>query len=77
MSRATIQGWTNAEVLLKFDVHREVRYCVYRENEAHYLEVQNLDETPVHTLELPEALKLDTASYEVLLRYVLLDVAAA
>ena len=77
MSRATIQGWTNAEVLLKFDVHREVRYSVYRENEAHYLEVQNLDETPVHTLELPEALKLDTASYEVLLRYVLLDVAAA
>ena len=77
MSRATIQAWTTAEVLLKFDVHREVRYCVYRENDTHYLKVQNLDETPIHTLELPQALKLDKASYEVLLRYVLLDVAAA
>ena len=77
MSRATIQDWTDAEVLLKFGVHREVRYQVYRENDRHYLQVQNVDKTPIHTLELPDALKLDKASYEILLRYVLLDVAAA
>ena len=64
-------------MLLKFGVHREVRYRVYREGVQHYLQVQNPDETPIHTLQLPEALKLETASYEVLLRYVLLDIAAA
>ena len=77
MSHATIHDWTKCEVLLKYGIHREVRYRVYRENGVHYLEIQNTDETPIHTLELPDALKLDTASYEVLLRYVLLDVVAA
>ncbi len=77
MSRATIQDWTETEVLLKFDEHREVQYRVYRSGATHYLEIRGIDETPIHTLELPDALKLDTASYEVLLRYVLLDVVAA
>jgi len=37
--RATIQDWTDAQVLLKFDEHREVKYCVYREGEALYQEI--------------------------------------
>ena len=77
MGRATIQKWTDTEVLLKFDEHREVRYQVYREDDVHYLDIRDTDDAPIHTLELPEALKLDKASYEVLLRYVLLDVVAA
>ena len=77
MAKATIQNWTDTEVLLKFGEHREVRYQVYREDDVHYLDIRNSDETPIHTLELPDALKLDKASYEVLLRYVLLDVVAA
>jgi len=77
MGKATIQNWTDTEVLLKFGEHREVRYQVYREDDVHYLDIRNADETPIHTLELPDALKLDKASYEVLLRYVLLDVVAA
>jgi hypothetical protein len=77
MSNATIQDWTTSDVLLKYGAHREVRYRVYREDGVHYLDVQEIDKTPIHILELPDALKLDAASYEVLLRYVLLDVVAA
>jgi hypothetical protein len=77
MSRATILDWTDSQVLLKFDDHREVKYCVYREGAKHFLEVRSVDDKPIHTLELPDGMKLDRTSYEVLLRYVLLDVVAA
>ena len=77
MPRATIQDWTTSEVLLKFDEHREVKYQVYREDSKHFLEIKSTDDQPIHTLELPEGMKLEQSSYEVLLRYVLLDVVAA
>ncbi len=78
MARATIQDWTDSIVLLKFDQHRDVKYQVYREDETHFLEVRALDgDSHIHTLELPDGMKLDRTSYEVLLRYVLLDVVAA
>lgn len=77
MDRATIQDWTDSIVLLKFDQHRDVKYQVYREEQRHFLEMRDLDNTHIHTLELPEGMKLDRTSYEVLLRYVLLDVIAA
>ena len=78
MARATIQDWTESAVSLKFDQHRDVRYAVYRENETCFLEIRAPeDDTHIHTLELPDGMKLDRMSYEVLLRYVLLDVVAA
>ena len=78
MDRATIQEWTDSRVPLKFDQQREVRYKVYRESERHFLEMREpADNSHIHTLELPDGLKLERASYEVLLRYVLLDVVAA
>ena len=77
MARATIQDWTDSIVLLKFDQHRDVRYQVYREGDTNFLEIRGDDDTHVHTLELPDGMKLDRTSYEVLLRYVLLDVIAA
>ena len=78
MSRATIQEWTESAVPLKFDQHRDVRYTVYREDETCFLELRAPeDDTHIHTLELPAGMKLDRMSYEVLLRYVLLDVVAA
>ena len=77
MARAKIQDWTDSIVLLKFDQHRTVRYQVYREDEKHFLEMRDADNSHIHTLELPDGMKLDRASYEVLLRYVLLDVVAA
>lgn len=77
MSKATIQDWTETQVQLKFDKQRDVKYLVFRENDTHFIELQELDGAPIHTLELPEGMKLDKASYAVLLRYVLLDVVAA
>ena len=77
MAQATIQDWTDSIVLLKYDQHRDVRYKVYRDGEINFLEIRDIDDKHVHTLELPDGMKLDRTSYEVLLRYVLLDVVAA
>jgi len=77
MSKATVQDWTDSVVLLKFDEHKDVKYQVYREEDTHYLEMRDPEDTHIHTLELPDGLKLDRTSYEVLLRYVLLDVVSA
>ena len=77
MTRATILDWTDAQVVLKLGEHRNVKYQVYREGQKHFLEVRGPDDDPIHTLELPDGMKLDRSSYEVLLRYVLLDVVAA
>lgn len=77
MERDTIQDWTQTAVPLKFDDRREVRYRVYREGDRHFQEIKGVDDKPIHTLELPDGMKLDRSSYEVLLRYVLLDVVAA
>lgn len=77
MSRATILDWTDTQVILKFGEHRNVRYQVFREGGTNFLDMRNADDEPIHTLELPDGMKLDKGSYEVLLRYVLLDVVAA
>ncbi len=78
MDRAIIQDWTDSIVLLKFDQTRDVRYQVYRDGATHFLEMRTPeDDSHIHTLELPDGMKLDRTSYEVLLRYVLLDVVAA
>lgn len=76
MAKSTVQDWTDSVVLLKFDEHKDVKYQVYRDEGKHFLEVCDPGDTHIHTLELPDGMKLDTTSYEVLLRYVLLDVAA-
>ena len=78
MTRATIQDWTKSVVPLKYDQKRDVRYQVYRDSGHYFLEVRDqADDAHIHTLELPDGMKLDRMSYEVLLRYVLLDVVAA
>lgn len=77
MQRATIHDWTESEVLLSYDTQKAVKYRVYRDGDRYFQEIRDVDETPVHTLELPDGMKLDKSSYEVLLRYVLLDVVAA
>lgn len=77
MSSSTIQDWTDSNVLLTFDNHRDVKYRVYRDGGKLFQEIRDTDGVPIHTLELPDGMKLDKSSYEVLLRYVLLDVVAA
>ena len=77
MDSATILDWTDAQVQLKLDDYRDVKYQVYRDGSKHFLEMRSSEDEPIHTLELPEGMKLDQSSYQVLLRYVLLDVVAA
>ena len=77
MTRATIQNWTDTEVVLNGQEQRGVKYQVYREGKKTFLDMRSSSDRPIHTLELPDGMKLDESSYEVLLRYVLLDVVAA
>ena len=77
MAQALIQDWTESQVLLRYDEQRDVKYRIYREGSSLYQEICEIDDTPIHTLEIPDGMKLDRSSYEVLLRYVLLDVVAA
>ena len=77
MTQRTIQNWTDSQVMLKFDEHRDVKYRVYQDANSVYQEIRADDDKPLHTLELPDGMKLDKNSYEVLLRYVLLHVVAA
>lgn len=77
MTETIVQGWTESTVPLKPGRQRDVKYWVYRNQSGLFLEIRNPDESPIHTLELPEGMKLERSSYEVLLRYVLLDLVAA
>ena len=76
MSKSVIQDWVESEVLMQQGETREVKYRVYREKDRHYLEVCTASDEHVHTLELPDGMRLDRPSYEVLLRYVMADAAA-
>jgi len=77
MTERTIQKWTDSQVTLKFGEHRDVRYRVYEDADSVYQEILADDGKPIHTLELPDGVRLDENSYEVLLRYVLLHVIPA
>ena len=77
MTKETIQSWTDIEVALSGEELRDVKYQVYRDGDTNFLDMRNADDRPIHTLELPDGMLLDKSSYEVLLRYVLLDVVAA
>lgn len=74
MTRQVIQDWTNSEVHLGYGSCRDVKYTVYKDGDAVYQAIADIDGTPVHILELPEGLALEKSSYEVMLRYVLVDV---
>ncbi len=76
MSKEIIQDWTDSTVLLKFGKHRDVRYQVYRDGAKLLQEIRDEEDETIHTLELPCGMLMEKRSYEVLLRYVLLDVVA-
>jgi len=74
MDTHVIQDWTESQVPMKSGEGRDVRYKVYKEGTRMFQEIRDIDDSPIHTLELPKGMVMETASYEVLLRYVLLDV---
>ena len=69
-----IQDWTDSEVPLKYGEQRHVRYKVFKSGTRLYQEIRDIDDSPIHVLELPQGMALEKSSYEVLLRYVLVDV---
>jgi len=74
MAGQLIQDWTDQEVALQGGGSRSVKYRVFKSGDRSFLEVRNPDNTPVHRIELPQGIALDRRSFEVLLRYVLVDV---
>lgn len=74
MNVQVLQEWTDARVPMKYGENRHVRYRVIRNGDRLFQEIRDIDDEPIHMLELPQDLALNTSSYEVLLRYVLTDV---
>jgi len=74
MSRQVIQDWVSTEVHLSYGARRDVQYSIFKEGEKVFQEIKDIDGTPVHIHELPDGLALERSSYEVMLRYVLVDV---
>ena len=74
MNTQVIQDWTHSQVPMKYGPSRDVRYKVYKEGTRLFQEIRDIDDRPIHTLELPQGMALEQSSYEVLLRYVLVDV---
>lgn len=74
MNTQVIQDWTHSQVPMKYGPSRDVRYKVYKEGTRLFQEIRDVDDRPIHTLELPQGMALEQSSYEVLLRYVLVDV---
>ena len=74
MATQVIQDWTDSEVPMRLGENRHVRYKIYKAGSRLFQEIRNVDDSPIHTLELPQGMAMEKNSYEVLLRYVLLDV---
>ena len=74
MTTHVIQDWTCTDVPMKRGPTRGVCYKIYKDGSRLFQEIRDKDHSPIHTLELPEGMALEQSSYEVLLRYVLVDV---
>ncbi len=77
MNTQVIQDWTSTQVPVKLGDKRDVRYKVYQNGTRLYQEIRDTDDKLIHILELPQGMAMEEASYEVLLRYVLLDVVSS
>ncbi len=77
MTTQVIQDWTDSEVPMRPGRKRQVRYKIYKSGSRLFQEIRDVDDSPIHTLELPQGMVMEKNSYEVLLRYVLLDVVEA
>lgn len=74
MIRQVIQDWTYSEVHFSYGGRRDVKYTVYKDGDSVFQAIADIDGTPIHILQLPEGLALEKSSFEVMLRYVLVDV---
>lgn len=77
MNTHVIQDWTSTQVPMKYGDGRNVRYKVFQNGKRLYQEIRDIDDNLIHILELPQGMAMEKSSYEVLLRYVLVDVVNA
>lgn len=73
MNTHVIQNWTNTQVPMKYGDTCDVRYRVFKNGTRLFQEIRDIDDNLIHTLELPPGMAMEKSSYEVLLRYVLVD----
>ena len=76
MQDQLIQNWTHSKVALSDGANRDVLYKVIKSGTRLFQEIRDVEANLVHRLELPRGIPLEKSSYEVLLRYVLVDVVA-
>ena len=74
MNTHVIQDWTSTQLAMKYGAGRDVRYNVFQNGKRLYQEIRDIDDNLIHMLELPQGMAMEKSSYEVLLRYVLVDV---
>ena len=74
MNIEVLQDWTTARVPVSAGDSRDVRYQVFQNGTRLFQEIRDADDKLIHTLELPEGMAMNESSYEVLCRYVLVDV---
>ncbi len=74
MNTHVLQDWTNTQVAMKYGAGRDVRYKVFQNGKRLYQEIRDIDDNLIHMLELPQGMAMEKSSYEVLLRYVLVNV---
>jgi len=73
MTIQVVMNWTNSDVDLGSGKQLDVRYRVYKEGDRVFQEICEVDGTPIHILELPDALALERSSFEVMLRYAMAE----
>lgn len=74
MTKQVLQDWTASQVHLSYGAQKDVQYRIFKDGEKVFQEIQDIDDSPIHVLELPDGLALQRSSYEVMLRYALVDV---
>jgi hypothetical protein len=74
MNIEVLKDWTTARVPVNSGNSRDVRYQVFQNGTRLFQEIRDTDDKLIHMLELPEGIAMNESSYEVLCRYVLVDV---
>jgi hypothetical protein len=77
MNIEVLKDWTTARVPVRFGDTRDVRYQIFQNGTRLFQEIRDVDDNLIHMLELPEGMAMNESSYEVLCRYVLVDVVNA
>ena len=54
MTKQVIQNWVTSQVHLSYGAVRDVKYRVFKKGDDVFQEINDIDDSPIHTLELPD-----------------------